>query len=79
MAARSGLNKALDTAHKVTVAVLATSAAYFTVEILRATWAIQEAKFEARQAAKQQGGSGGSGSAPAAGAAAAPPGGGSKA
>jgi hypothetical protein len=52
MAIPPRVNKALDLLHKGAVVVLATSAVYFTVEIFRATWAIQEAKFEARQAAK---------------------------
>lgn len=52
MAIPPRINKALDLAHRVTVGVLATSAAYFTFEIFRASWAIQEAKFEARQQGK---------------------------
>jgi len=45
------VNRVLDVAHKATVAVLATSAVYFTFEIFRVSWSIQGAKFEARQAA----------------------------
>jgi TRAP-type C4-dicarboxylate transport system permease small subunit len=52
MALPPRVNKALDLVHKVTVGVLAVSAAYFSVEIFRASWAIQEAKFGARQQAK---------------------------
>lgn len=52
MAIPPRMNKVLDVAHRVTVGVLATSAVYFTFEIFRASWAIQEAKFDARQQGK---------------------------
>lgn len=65
MAIPHRLNKALDVVHKVTVAVLATSAVYFTVEIFRASWSIQEHKYDARMEAKQQQQEGASGSSPA--------------
>ncbi|GBG00132.1 hypothetical protein Rsub_12743 [Raphidocelis subcapitata] len=55
MAIPAGLNRVLDVAHKTTVAVLAVSAVYFSVEIFRASWSIQEAKFEARQQARGAG------------------------
>jgi hypothetical protein len=54
MAIPAGVNRVLDVAHKITVGVLAGSAVYFTVEIFRASWAIQERKFETRQSTKQQ-------------------------
>jgi hypothetical protein len=47
-------NAVLDVAHRAVVGVLALSAAYFTVEIFRASWAIQEHKFEHRQQGQQQ-------------------------
>lgn len=67
MAIPSGLNRVLDTAHKVAVGVLATSALYFSVEIFRASWAIQETKFEARQTGKPGGSGGDAAAAPPAG------------
>ena len=68
MALSARVNRVMDIAHKVTVGVLATSAVYFTVEIFRATWHIQEKKFEARQGpqagqAEQHGGAGSAGKA----------------
>jgi hypothetical protein len=67
MAIPAGLNRVLDAAHKTTVAVLAVSAVYFSVEIFRATWAIQENKFEARQQARSGPGQQPAGDAPAPG------------
>lgn len=57
MAVPPGVNRVLDAAHRVTVGVLAASALYFSMEIFRASWAIQDAKFQARQAGKGGGGS----------------------
>lgn len=53
MAIPSGLNRALDAAHKAVVGVLVASTAYFTVELCRVTWAIQKDKVEARQQQQQ--------------------------
>ena len=67
MAIPPRINKALDVIHRVTVGVLATSAVYFTFEIFRATWSIQEAKFEARQQAKDAAPAGAASSTPTGG------------
>ncbi len=42
-------NRVLDTLHKATVFVLASSTIYFTVEIFRVSAAIQEARHKARK------------------------------